>query len=225
MGHINYSLSLQGEVKSVQPNKLICIGRNYVEHIRELGSEVPDEMVVFLKPSSAISDELLSFHQEPLHYEAELCYMVKGGKFVGVGLGLDLTKRDLQRKLKAKGLPWERSKAFDGAAVFSNFILDEQLANHPLCFTLHIDDELTQIGHTELMMYRPSQILENLQSFMKPEDGDVIMSGTPKGVGQVSSGATFALSLYHDIPFASDEEMANSLTRKKPIIKQSWLAK
>ena len=108
--------------KAITPTKIICIGRNYVEHIAELGNEIPDEMVVFNKPNSAISTELLSFHQEPLHYEAELCFVIKNQKFCSFGIGLDLTKRGLQSKLKAKGLPWERAKSFDGSAVFSDFV-------------------------------------------------------------------------------------------------------
>ena len=84
------------ESQNIVPSKIICIGRNYAEHIAELGNEIPDEMVVFNKPNSAISNELNSYHQEQLHYEGELCFMVKGGDFSAVAFGLDLTKRDLQ---------------------------------------------------------------------------------------------------------------------------------
>ena len=125
--------------KQVTPSKIICIGRNYVDHIAELGNEVPDEMVVFLKPNSAISTQLQSFHQEALHYEAELCFLYQQGKFSAVAIGLDLTKRTLQTKLKSKGLPWERAKAFNGAAVFSNFALIDEI-DHSLSLTLSIDD-------------------------------------------------------------------------------------
>ena len=110
------------EEQSISPSKIICIGRNYVDHIAELGNEVPDEMVVFLKPNSAISSKLQSYHQEPLHYEAELCFLYQQGHFTAVAIGLDLTKRNLQAKLKTKGLPWERAKSFNGAAVFSDFV-------------------------------------------------------------------------------------------------------
>lgn len=172
------------------PSKVICIGRNYVEHITELGNEIPDDMVVFLKPNSAITDQLYAFHQEPLHYEAELCFLYQQGKFTAVALGLDLTKRDLQAKLKAKGLPWERAKAFNGAAVFSEFVQLDTIDNN-LSLTLEINTTLTQIGGVELMIYKPETILAQLLSFMTLEDGDVVMTGTPKGVGEIVAGSQY----------------------------------
>lgn len=174
----------------ITPSKVVCIGRNYVEHIAELGNDIPDDMVVFLKPNSAITDQLYAFHQEPLHYEAELCFLYQQGKFIAVALGLDLTKRDLQAKLKAKGLPWERSKAFNGAAVFSEFVQLDTIDNN-LSLTLEINTTLTQSGGVELMMYKPEAILAQLSSFMTLEDGDIVMTGTPKGVGEVIAGNTF----------------------------------
>ena len=106
----------------ISPSKVLCIGRNYVEHIKELNNAIPEQMVVFNKPNTSITTTLTSFHQESLHYETEICFLVENGKYSAVGLGLDLTKRELQSKLKAKGLPWERAKAFDGSAVFSRFV-------------------------------------------------------------------------------------------------------
>ena len=176
--------------KSVIPSKIICIGRNYVGHIAELGNEVPDEMVVFLKPNSAISTQLQSFHQEALHYEAELCFLYQQGKFSAVALGLDLTKRKLQAKLKAKGLPWERAKAFNGAAVFSDFVLIDEI-DTSLSLTLTIDGNTIQVGGVELMIVKPDEILMQLQSFIDLEEGDIVMTGTPKGVGQIVSGSEF----------------------------------
>jgi len=108
--------------REVTPSKIVCIGRNYVEHIEELGNEIPSSMVIFMKPNSAIKSKLISNDVEPIHYEGEISFMMLDGKIRGVGFGLDLTKRGLQSKLKAKGLPWERAKAFDGAAVFSDFV-------------------------------------------------------------------------------------------------------
>ncbi|MGL5358272.1 MAG: fumarylacetoacetate hydrolase family protein, partial [Shewanella sp.] len=111
---------------AIYPTKIVCIGRNYVDHIHELGNEIPEDMVVFVKPNSAITTQLHSQHQgEALHYEAELCFLFQGGRFSHVAVGLDLTKRALQNQLKAKGLPWERAKAFDGAALLSPFIAIE----------------------------------------------------------------------------------------------------
>lgn len=176
----------------ITPSKIICIGRNYVEHIAELGNEIPDEMVVFNKPNSAISTELLSFHQEPLHYEGELCFVIRNNQLSAVGFGLDLTKRGLQSKLKAKGLPWERAKAFNGAAVFSPFVAINQYdINSSLSLELSIDDELIQAGGVKLMMYKPADILSELKTYTELNDGDIIMTGTPKGVGLITKGAYF----------------------------------
>lgn len=178
----------------ITPSKVVCIGRNYVEHIKELGNEVPDDMVVFVKPNSAISSKLISTHQEPLHYEGELCFMVKNGQFAAVGFGLDLTKRDLQSKLKSKGLPWERAKGFNGAAVLSQFVeLPGDIKD--LSFKLSINGTLTQAGDPALMMYKPDNILTELASFMQLEDGDIVMTGTPKGVGVINHGDVFVSSV------------------------------
>lgn len=185
------SVNLDG--KPITPSKVICIGRNYVDHIHELGNEMPDEMVVFLKPNSAISNELISFHQEPLHYEGEICLMAIGGEFRAVGFGLDLTKRQLQSKLKTKGLPWERAKAFDGSAVMGDFVSIDNSDNidDRLSLKLTIDGEAIQQGGVELMMYKPHQILESLKEHFTLEDGDIVMTGTPKGVGVIEAGAQF----------------------------------
>lgn len=181
--------------KKITPSKVICIGRNYVDHITELGNEVPDEMVVFLKPNSAITDQLAAFHQERLHYEAELCFLYQindeqQGQFTAVAIGLDLTKRALQAKLKEKSLPWERAKSFDGAAVLSDFVSLDSLDSN-LTLELLIDDKVKQSGGIELMMYKPAAILTQLSSFLTLEDGDIVMTGTPKGVGEVIAGSEF----------------------------------
>ncbi|MCW8328552.1 fumarylacetoacetate hydrolase family protein [Photobacterium sp. SDRW27] len=180
---------------AVTPSKIVCIGRNYVAHVHELGNEIPDEMVIFVKPNSAIGNTLSSLHHgDELHYESEIAYLYQGGRFVAAALGLDLTKRSVQSKLKAKSLPWERSKAFDGSAVFSEFVpLPE--SDFPLGLTLHIDGELIQQGDTRLMMYKPEQILKEIQTFIRLDDGDIVMTGTPAGVGKVNEGAVFVGAL------------------------------
>jgi 2-keto-4-pentenoate hydratase/2-oxohepta-3-ene-1,7-dioic acid hydratase in catechol pathway len=183
--------------ESIVPSKVVCIGRNYVDHIHELNNEVPDNMVVFNKPCSAISQELLSFHEEQLHYEGELCFLVQSGKFVAVGFGIDLTKRSMQSTLKAKGLPWERAKAFDGSAVFSEFVSIDHL-DKEISLTLSINERVIQSGGTSLMIYKPHQILKEVSSFMTLVDGDVVMTGTPKGVGKINSGDTFEGSISID---------------------------
>jgi len=194
--------------QQVVPSKIICIGRNYVDHIAELGNETPDEMVVFLKPNSAISTQLQSFHQEILHYEAELCFLYQQGKFTAVAIGLDLTKRTLQAKLKEKGLPWERAKGFNGAAVFSDFVQIDEIDNS-LSLTLTIDGEIVQTGGVELMMVKPDEILTQLQSFIHLEDGDIVMTGTPKGVGQIVSGSQF---------------IGKVMCQGKTLVDSTWLA-
>jgi len=197
------------ENQLIAPSKIVCIGRNYVEHIKELANEIPDEMVIFNKPNSAISTKLNAFHkQEQLHYEAELCFLYQGGKFIAVGFGLDLTKRGLQGKLKAKGLPWERAKSFDGSAVFSEFVAIDDI-NNSLTLELTIDDKLIQQGGVELMMHKPQQILTEITRFMTLEDGDVIMTGTPKGVGVIEGGAYFS---------------AKVLLNSETLLSQTWQA-
>lgn len=180
--------------KELTPSKVVCIGRNYVEHIEELGNEVPSSMVVFNKPNSAIS-KTLSYISEDCRFEGEICFLVKAGRLYGVGLGLDLTKAGLQNMLKAKGLPWERAKGFDRSAVLSDFVvLDAPLES--LRMTLHVNGVLTQFADYGLMIYKPETMLEEIESFMHLEDGDVIMSGTPKGVATFNVGDRFVGRVY-----------------------------
>ena len=176
--------TVQLDNKTITPNKIICIGRNYVDHIAELGNEVPDEMVIFLKPNSAISEQLSAFHQEELHYEGELSFIYQQGHFSAVGFGLDLTKRGLQSKLKVKGLPWERAKAFNGSAVFSDFVSIDNISPD-LTLALKIDNELIQAGGIELMMYKPDDILKEIQSFMELQDGDIVLTQGAGNIGQL----------------------------------------
>lgn len=175
---------------ALRPSKIVCIGRNYAAHIAELGNETPDDMVIFNKPNSAISRQLHANLEEPLHYESEIAFLVINQTLAGVGFGLDLTKRALQGSLKAKGLPWERAKGFDGAAVFSEFVTcpEDRLG---LEVRLHVNGELRQHGGVELMMYKPLYVLSQLRQFMSLEDGDIIMTGTPAGVGEVLAGDQF----------------------------------
>ncbi|MEE4144138.1 MAG: fumarylacetoacetate hydrolase family protein [Halieaceae bacterium] len=176
---------------TVTPSKIVCIGRNYVAHIQELGNEVPEDMVVFNKPNSAISDVLRAeVEGEPLHYEGEIVLLVRGGEFAAVGFGLDLTRRELQSSLKQKGLPWERAKAFDGAALFSEFVA-LPAALDQLALQLEVDGEIRQSGGVDMMIYPPAAILAELGKFTTLEDGDLVMTGTPAGVGAIRSGERF----------------------------------
>lgn len=176
---------IQVEEKKVKVGKVLCVGRNYVEHIQELNNAMPEQMVVFNKPATSVSTKLIAFHQEPLHYEAEICFLIKNGQYSAVGLGLDLTKRGLQSTLKEKGLPWERAKAFDGSAVFSRFHSLNGVDIDDLNLELLINCVHVQKGHVKQMLYPPINILDELKSYTTLEDGDVVMTGTPKGVGEV----------------------------------------
>jgi len=187
------SIKLDGN--EVFPSKIICIGRNYVEHIRELGNEIPKEPVIFIKPNSAISADIHSGEPDEIHFEGEISIAVRGGKIAAVGFGLDLTKRNLQSSLKAKGLPWERSKAFDGAAVFSEFVSFNGQTNE-LRLELYINDRLVQRGGCDVMMYKPDEILAEIKSFLTLEDGDLVMTGTPAGVGPVHTGDRFTGKIF-----------------------------
>ena len=154
----------------LQPSKIVCVGRNYSAHIAELNNEHPEQMVIFNKPNSAITDTLLTTHNgDALHYETELCFVIKNKQLAGVGIGLDLTKRALQSSLKEKGLPWERAKAFDGSALFSDFIeLTPEMSS--FIFELHIDGKAVQHGDTQLMLHQPAQILAEVSEFMGLEE-------------------------------------------------------
>ena len=167
--------------KNVIPNKVLCVGRNYVEHIEELGNEIPTNMVLFFKPNVCISDELFTCKNEKVDFEGEISFLIQNKQLASVGFGLDLTKRKLQNELKSKGLPWERAKAFKDSAVFSEFVSFEKEEN--LSLELWLNDTLVQKDDVSKMIYKPKTILTEIKSFIDIEDNDIIMSGTPKGVG------------------------------------------
>lgn len=176
------------------PSKVVCIGRNYVEHIHELGNEIPSSMVVFNKPNSAVTGTL-RFISDDTRFEGEICFLMMGGAIAGVGFGLDLTKAQIQNHLKTKGLPWERAKGFDGSAVLGEFVpFSGPLES--LRMTLHINGALAQEAAYELMIYKPLDMIEEIKSFMSFEDGDIIMSGTPKGVASYNLGDEFVGRIY-----------------------------
>ncbi len=175
---------------------MICIGRNYVEHIHELNNEIPSSMVIFNKPNSAITDTL-TFISPDTRFEGEICFLMMGGEIAGIGFGLDLTKGSLQNYLKSKGLPWERAKGFDHSAVLSDFVVFHGPLES-LRMSLHINDVLVQEATYELMIYKPLEMVREIQSFMSIEEGDIIMSGTPKGVGTYERGDRFAGRIFSD---------------------------
>jgi len=178
--------------KKITPSKIVCVGRNYVEHIKELNNEIPENMVLFNKPNSAISDELYFF--ENTRFEGEICFLIEDNKISGVGFGFDLTKVDVQNYLKSKGLPWERAKAFNKSAVFSEFVkLKGDISTIEM--KLFKNDILIQHGTYELMIYKPKKIIDEILTFMELEDGDIIMSGTPKGVGFYNKNDKFTAQI------------------------------
>ncbi len=187
------TIEFNGQTKAA--GKIVCIGKNYAAHIEEMDAVIPADMVVFMKPASAISPTLQSFRGEAIHYEGEICLLMGSDKVVGVGFGLDLTKRALQWQLKTTGLPWERAKAFDGAALFSPFVSAPHCLDE-LRIELRIDGELRQHGGCDLMLYPPTLILEELAKFTRLEDNDIIMTGTPAGVGEIPKGSTFDGRVY-----------------------------
>lgn len=195
--------------KAVYPSKIVCIGRNYADHIKELNNEVPQEPVIFFKPNSAISNEIHSGKSGAIHFEGEITFLISAGELRGVGFGLDLTRRDIQSRLKSKGLPWERAKAFDRSAVFSDFVtFDGNISD--LRMEFYINDVLVQPGCHDLMINKPLQILDEAKSFLTFEDGDLLMTGTPKGVGPINAG---------------DRYLGKIFANKKLIAEGSWVVK
>lgn len=184
------------EGKDVTPTKVVCVGRNYAAHVAELQGTVPKEAVIFAKPNSSISGEVRTHPQDVIHYEGEITFLVRSGRIAGVGFGLDLTKRDLQKELQQQGLPWERAKSFDGSAIFSDFVsLDGELS--ALEMELLINDELKQQGGYELMLNKPEFLLEDIATFMTLQDNDLLMTGTPKGVGPIEAGDRISGRILH----------------------------
>ncbi|OSZ78325.1 2-hydroxyhepta-2,4-diene-1,7-dioate isomerase [Chitinophagaceae bacterium IBVUCB1] len=182
--------------------KIICIGRNYSEHAKELNSEVPTEPVIFMKPKSA-----LLFPEKPLyypefsddiHYECELVVRIcKNGKYIqekyahkyynAITVGLDFTARDVQQRQKEKGLPWEIAKAFDGSAALGEFIpIDANTNIDNINFELKLNDRTVQKGNTNEMLFSVHQILEYVSQYFTLNIGDVVFTGTPAGVGPVN---------------------------------------
>lgn len=175
----------------IYPSKVVCIGRNYAEHIAELNNETPDEMVFFIKPNSSVSTTLqFPKNTQKCHYEAEISFLIQNQKISAVAFGLDLTLREVQTVLKQKGLPWERAKAFNGSAVFSEFV-PFLYQGENLEVQLYINAVLVQQGEVDMMIHKPQAILKEAQTFLSFEENDILMTGTPKGVGEIKKGDIF----------------------------------
>lgn len=191
--------------------KIICVGRNYVDHIHELNNEQPDDPVIFLKPETAIPLKNEPFFypdfSHDVHHEVEVLVKIsRVGKNIEekfahkyydeIGVGLDFTARDLQSKLKAKGLPWELAKAFNGSAPMSGFVPKSEFADlQNLNFRLEVNGETRQQGNTSLMLFRIDYLISFVSRYFMLQQGDVIFTGTPKGVGPVKIGDTLTAYL------------------------------
>ncbi|MHC5355017.1 fumarylacetoacetate hydrolase family protein [Myroides sp. LJL115] len=184
--------------------KIICIGRNYVEHIEELNNERPSEPVIFIKPDTALLGKeipfVIPFFSTDIHYELEVVVKVcKVGKFIEpkfahkyydqVSVGIDFTARDLQSKLKEKGLPWEKAKGFDGSAVVGNFINKEELKDlNDMHFSMSKNGHVVQSASTKQMIWSIDELISEVSKYFTLKTGDLIFTGTPVGVGKVERG-------------------------------------
>ncbi|KJJ37350.1 fumarylacetoacetate hydrolase family protein [Aequorivita vladivostokensis] len=183
--------------------KIICIGRNYADHIKELDNAKPTDPVIFLKPDTAILLKKQPFFipdfSNEVHHEVELLVRInKIGKHIDrkfahkyydeIGLGIDFTARDLQADLKEKGLPWEKAKAFDGSAVIGKFIEKEQFKDvNNINFSLERNGNTVQNGNSMLMMWKIDALIEYISKYFTLKIGDIIFTGTPAGVGKVET--------------------------------------
>lgn len=183
--------------------KIICIGRNYAEHAKEMKSELPKEPVFFFKPDVAIlrgNRFYIPEFSNEIHYEVELVVKInKVGKYIDekfahtyyneIGLGIDFTARDIQRECKAKGLPWEKAKAFENSAVLSKeFIPKSELDLNNINFSLQLNQDTVQQGNSSQMIFTIDQIIAYISKFVTLKIGDLIYTGTPSGVGAVKIG-------------------------------------
>jgi len=184
--------------------KIICIGRNYANHIKELENDIPKEPLFFLKPDTAIQPKghpfFIPHFSNEIHYEVELVIKIdKTGKHIEeqfahkyysqIGLGIDFTARDVQKECKAKGLPWEKAKGFDGSAQISrSFIKKSDLILDNIHFSLEKNGEIVQKGNTKEMLFTFDQIISYVSRFLTLKIGDLIFTGTPSGVGEVKAG-------------------------------------
>jgi 2-keto-4-pentenoate hydratase/2-oxohepta-3-ene-1,7-dioic acid hydratase in catechol pathway len=184
--------------------KIFCVGRNYVAHAKELGNEIPEEPVIFIKPKSALLLNKMPFYYpeftNELHYEAELVLRVsKNGRYIpenqamqyvdAVSVGIDFTARDIQTFLKTKGLPWEKAKAFDSSAVVGDFKPMASLKDSKnIKFAMELNGQMVQQGETKNMLFNFNKIISNISQYFSINIGDLIYTGTPEGVGECTVG-------------------------------------
>jgi 2-keto-4-pentenoate hydratase/2-oxohepta-3-ene-1,7-dioic acid hydratase in catechol pathway len=183
--------------------KIICIGRNYTEHIKELANERPEEPVVFIKPDSSVLPKEQDFYipdfTQNVHYEVEVLVKIcKVGKHIDkrfahkyydeIGLGIDFTARDIQSELKEKGLPWEKAKGFDGSAVIGKWLPKSNFKDlNNLNFSLERNNEMVQEGNTSFMLWKIDELIAYVSKYFTLKKGDVLYTGTPAGVGKIAT--------------------------------------
>ena len=193
--------------------KIICVGRNYAAHIEELENERPESPVLFLKPDTAVLSSKQAFYipdfTKDLHYEVEVLVKInRVGKHIDakfahkyydeIGLAIDFTARDIQQKMKEKGLPWEKAKAFDNSAVIGEFVSKENfLSMDDIPFSLQKNGEIVQDGNTSHMLWKIDELIAYISTYFSLRTGDIIFTGTPAGVGQVVDGYKFE-GVIHD---------------------------
>ncbi|CZF86368.1 fumarylacetoacetate hydrolase family protein [Grimontia marina] len=205
---------INGKETGLATGKAVCIGRNYVDHAKELNNPIPDEPVLFIKPATSIvgtdSPLELSGRLTPIHYEAELSVLISKPltnakreevleAIVGVGVALDLTRREAQSKLKEKGLPWELAKAFDGSCVQSPFVSFEGIDLAATTYGLDINGEAIQCGDTRLMINPVVDLICHLTQYFRLVPGDIVLTGTPKGVGKLNDGDKLTFTLSNEV--------------------------
>ena len=203
---------IDGSAMNMQVGKVVCVGRNYADHAKELGNDVPESPLLFMKPATALTSLheplVLPEGQGPVHHEVEMVVLI--GKRIrketrldhvrfsvaAYGIGLDLTLREVQNQLKEKGHPWERAKAFDGAAPVSGFIDARGISvRQDLGVTLELNDAVKQHGHTGQMLFPTFELLSEISQTFTLEPGDLVFTGTPAGVGPLNSGDKFTARL------------------------------
>ena len=184
--------------------KIFCVGRNYVAHAKELGNEIPDEPIIFMKPKSALLQPHTPFYYpeftNELHYESELVLRIsKNGKYIqekfaskyydAVTVGIDFTARDIQNQLKEKGLPWEKAKAWDNSAAVGKWILLSNIkSKKDINFCLYKNKELVQQSNSGLMIHNFDEIVAYISTYFSVNIGDLVFTGTPAGVGELVVG-------------------------------------
>lgn len=206
-----HTVTLIGTGRDYRVGKIVCLGRNYGEHIRELGNEVPDKPILFIKPATSIIGQggtvVIPPYTRDCHHEVELAVLIgAGGRDIaeedamrhvaGYGVAIDMTLRDVQSEQKRKGLPWEIAKAFDTSCPLSDFVPADTVPDpHDLRLALAVNGEPRQDASTSGMMRRIPAIIREISAIFTLEEGDVILTGTPAGVGPVVAGDSMAAEI------------------------------